>query len=252
MFPNGFDERVGGPRQAIKWGLLHGTALAANPQLFGKAKTLHPGGQQADCVEQGCERLLPRFRSFHRSEQNRHVVQNILREAENAFDFLLCGEEPDDEPGELAFFPWGWKNDAEEPVEGLGDKAPVVRQACFGEERESIGFVEDGGDTGMETVAHLGGGIQNSQPIAFPPPFVPFPGLRAGFGLQFGDAVVAMAEPFKELDEGVKPSSTCARTRKGFGPIREPAKRRMALVLRWEQRKNQVSGRFHSSHQNEK
>src|SRR6516164_4394831 len=118
--------------------------------------------------------------------------------------------------------------------------------------RESIGFVEDGGDTGMETVAHLGGGIQNSQPIAFPPPFVTFPGLRAGFGLQFGDAVVAMAEPFKELDEGVKPSSTCARTRKGFGPIREPAKRRMALVLRWEQRKNQVSGRFHSSHQNEK
>src|SRR6516164_7679630 len=134
----------------------------------------------------------------------------------------------------------------------LGDKAPVVRQACSGEERESIGFVEDGGDTGMETVAHLGGGIQNSQPIAFPPPFVPFPGLRAGFGLQFGNAVVAMAEPFKQLDEGVKPSSTCARARKGFGPIREPAKRRMALVLRWEQRKNQVSGRFHSSHQNEK
>jgi hypothetical protein len=26
----------------------------------------------------------------------------------------------------------------------------------------------------------------------------------------------------------------------------------MALVLRWEQRKNQVSGRFHSCHQNEK
>jgi hypothetical protein len=26
----------------------------------------------------------------------------------------------------------------------------------------------------------------------------------------------------------------------------------MALVLRWEQRKNQVSGRFHSSHQNGK
>src|SRR5262249_18403300 len=217
-----------------------------------KTRSRPRAGRQADGVEQGGERLLPRFRSSRRSEKNRHVVQNILREAENAFDFLLCGEEPDDEPGELAFFPWGWKNDAEEPVEGLGDKAPVVRQACFGEERESIRFVEDGGHTGMETVAHLGGGIENSQPIAFPPPFVPFPGLRAVCGPEFGDAVVAMAEPFKKLDEGVKPGSACARARKGFGPIREPAKRRMALVFGWEQRKNQVSGRFHSGHQNGK
>jgi len=227
---------------------LHGTALTAHSQLLRKSETLHPGGQQAKSVEQRSERLLPHFRDLYGSEQRRKAVKRVLREIENAFDFPLCGKEPEKEPGEFRFFPGGWKDDAEEPVDRFGHQASVIGQAGFDKEREGIGFVKDGRDAGVVTVTYFRRRLENGKPNAFPPPLGARPSARTKFRAEFGDSGVAMAEPVEQLHESIKPGPEGARARKSLGAIRESAQGRIALLLCREQRENQVTGRFHGSH----
>jgi len=128
-------------REAVERRLLDGARIAAKTKFFGKAEALHTGAEEAECIEQGRDGDVPRFRNIHGSDESDGVVEHVGGKAEEAVHFLLRGKKPQEKFGKLRFFARRGKNVVEEAIESFRKQAPVAGHAGFGEESGGVQVV---------------------------------------------------------------------------------------------------------------
>src|SRR5271169_2961139 len=160
MTANCVNQKLNGNAESIEGRLAHRTWLAADAKFFGQPQTLNSCAQQADGVQQGFERFLPSSRIVGRRRKRGDALQHLWREREEASYFALRREKAEKELGEIVLFTRRGENDAEETVEGFGKKATIIRKARVSEERDSVGFVKDGGDACVIAIAKFRRRIQ--------------------------------------------------------------------------------------------
>ena len=241
FFAQSFHQDITGTREAIKRRLLDGAGIAADADFLGKTEALHASAEETKSIEQGSDRFIPRFRNIDGSKESNHRVQWVRGRAEEAVDLSLRGEEAQKKLGEFGFLTGSRKQDAEEAVDGFGEQAAVAGHARFGEERNAIGFVEDGGDAGEVSVANFLGGLQDGEPDALAGPLWAVEVRKEGVAGQLGNAGVVFAEPGVEVDDSVQADVACAGVGEGFDTIGEFLQRGILARLGREERKKEFS-----------
>src|SRR6202041_3600764 len=100
-----------------------------------------------------------------RSEKG-DLVEELRMQAEKTVHFFFRRKEAQKKFGKVNIFARRGKNVAEEAVGNFGEEAAVGREAGLGEEREAVGFFEDGGDAGAIAFADFRGIFKNGNPDA--------------------------------------------------------------------------------------
>ena len=204
------DQRIGGARETVERKMLDGELLAAGAKIFGKAEPLDARADQAEGTEERFDDGMPGVGIFGGRGEVRDVIEENGRQAEETIDFALRWKEAEEKFGEVVVFARRGQNVAEEAVGHFGDEAAIGRQAGLGEERDGVGFFEDGGDAFAVAVADNGRGFENRNPDEFTFEVGvaiardDFFGSVVGGGERFGDGAVGFAQEFEEGDEGVE------------------------------------------------
>ncbi len=198
--------------------------------------------EEAEGVQQRNDWLFPRLGNVDWHQQGNSDVELIRGKAEKTLDFLLGGEETKEKSGEFGFFPGRGKENREESVGGFWKQTTVAGQAGLGKEGNTVGFVEDGGDTGEVTIVNLLGRLQDREPDAIPAPFRIIQCPETGAPGRKGEVSIAAPEPFIESDQRIEAGATRACARKCLHAIGEFLERADFLVLGREVGQHEFAG----------
>ena len=207
---DGEDQRIGSARKTVEREMLDGKLFAAHAQIFGKTEALDAGAEEAESSEERFDDGMPGGGIFGGRSEMRDVIEQDGGQAEETIDFFLRWEDTEEKFGEVDVFAGRGQDTAEKAVGHFGDQAAVRGEAGLSEERDAVGFGEDGGDTFAVAVADKFGMFENGNPdefafdvgVAVAGDY--FFGSVVGGGERFGDGAVGFAQKFEEGDEGVE------------------------------------------------